>query len=295
MRKPWTGRSLASEAERWVIEALRAIPGHTLPSWGVHKAVYELREGGLVKPDAVPYYWYKHGPYSEVLDSAIKLLVAKGDLQTTAVEGGRTVTLQPRLIEPPSRDVEPILVGFSRYNTNQRNRSIYLDHAPTDFQPAYRLDYLDALTDWSKIGHRSAIESGPGSLARAQRALQKAETVWPDDTPYEQVLPAFIDYVSIMSSYTGDPELAAGHANTLLDDGKAMWNTFAQALRIAAHDPFYDDQLDAWERALHHHVDELTRINRERWNDPTLVPHVKVPTSGDARMLSYLLDDQVKE
>jgi hypothetical protein len=231
-----------------------------------HKIIYRLQET-MEREDLenklggkVPYYWYEQGPYSEVVEQARNELLESGEIEEDKSQGGveiyriGTVKSENEVDDTVKMTLESICNNYNFYAINQEIEEIYEEFAPVKFQKYYKFSFLPYLEE--TVNH---IESSQSNLAdhlemsdarysNLRRRLIKSQACLPRDEEYREfsaLFGRFFDAAKLhIKMLEADEEIES--ARTLQNLSIDMWELFAQFIRIAHHDEYYDKRVESW-------------------------------------------------
>lgn len=261
---------LQSEVVSHLIQQIyRGRPNLKLPKTAVHKLLFKVRVA-LPEDDPIrknlPFYWYKYGPYSEVVESTIDTLKLTGILQEEKTDKG-VLLLKPthrltdsvNVLEDVSATVEKLVKEIDPFHIEHFVNQVYRDDAPYEFMPRYKMDYL--------VQFKKYLTSHPANQCTLNRFL--GDSISPDVDRLENIIydceaelveePLFDEFNDEFTSYVS----GAGKAFDMIrkDEGNAypitkmtsetsinIWLTFAKGVRILdkGHDEYYDGKLEQW-------------------------------------------------
>lgn len=271
---------------RLIQQVYRTRPDIKLPKTAIHKILFKVR-ATLPEKDQIrehlPYYWYKYGPYSDVVETSIKNLKRRGILREEKTKTGISLlVLNPSravlgtipdqtlaVVESVARDIDPFHIGTF---VNQ----IYRDYAPYEFMSHYKIDFLITLKDYHTSHQADQMTLNPWwsgeldtpEINRLEGMLYDCEAMLVDEPLFERFNDEFMAYVSGTGKAFDIARKNESAAYPLIEatyaSAKAIWYTFAKGVRIQdkGHDGYYDRRLKEWnleyQRAL---SDLIPKVN----------------------------------
>ena len=225
----------------------------------IQKAVFKIKmELGENHPlyDQLPFYWFEHGPFSNVVSKQFRELKNNNCTQYSS----HTVFLDDKSynkFRPESDliDEYPIINSisdriFKDQNVffNKFDEDIYLDYGPFPFMHPFKYVLYETTRDDDLF---SSLESD-NYLDVFYECLSQL--------PYDDLL---VDFSVLFSRLYNRLELI-NDENQLLNTWayiippvQLSWLTFARWVRIYKHDAFYNDKIDSWKINLEKSVKHL--------------------------------------
>jgi len=161
--------------------------------------------------EQLPFYWYRYGPYSEVVESSVDALKVQGILREEKTQTGKSLLLlnnRPAAWGSVCEETSAVVGRMEReidpYNIEALVYRIYREDAPYEFMPRYRLDYLAPLEsclakhpkDQRTLNLGYPDGSDGRDLDRIEDALYGCEAVLLEEEPFEGFTEEFTAYVS---------------------------------------------------------------------------------------------------
>lgn len=305
---------------RLIRQIYQVRPELKLPEAAIHSVLFKVRaafpENGRERKE-LPFYWYRSGPCSEVVESSIEALTLQGILREEKTQAGRTLlalNARPAAVGSVCEDDASAVVGsivkeIDLYRIETFVNRIYRDYAPYEFMPRYNVDFLAPLKDYlaSHPEGRPTLnrwrpdgdDPGVPDIERLEDALYRCEAVLVEEPLIERFNDEFTTYVSGAGKafdiargdeQTAYPVIEATHATA-----REIWRTFAEGVRIleGGHDRYYNRRLGQWEQEYHEALSALTpkvrayvRYVRE---SACLLPS-REPDRRTTRILSSLIE-----
>jgi len=189
---------------RLIRQIYQVRPDLKLPEAAIHAVLFEVRRA-LPRDnpgrERLPFYWYTHGPYSEIVRSSIEDLERRGILREETKAGKTLLVLDARpaavgcVCEDELwrivREIDPLEAFINR---------IYRDHAPYEFMPRYRVDFIASLEGYI--------------ASRPEGTLDRGSTAW--KTLSTRVRPCSWKNPSSRGSTTSLPRTSLGPGRLLI-------------------------------------------------------------------------------
>ena len=278
---------------RLIKQIYQVRPELKLPRATVHTILFTVRaalpEKGRERRD-LPFYWYKYGPYSEVVESSIKALTLQGILREEETETGKTLLVlsaRPAAVSSVCEDDASAVVGrvvreIDPCDIEAFVNRIYRNHAPYEFMPRYRVNFLAPFKDYLAAhpeGQRTLNQWYPGEgnpktpdIDRLEDALYRCEAVLVEEPLFERFNEEFTAYVSgagkAFDIARKDESIAYPVIRATYASARETWYVFAGGVRIldGGHDAYYNGRLRQWEQeyreALAALVPKVSAYNR---------------------------------
>ena len=226
----------------------------------IQKLFYHLRErledDNSVR-ELLPYYWYIDGTVSDTVKEAVDLGLESGVLEsspTTRTGSGewyeRTDEHVPSSnaesddLETARRELERVLAEDYELFTGHEDKveDVYED-APYEFQRYFKLNILFSI-DGFAAGR--PLHLGTDNLASE---IGTAEAYLPLEPAFEEFNRLFSRYVNTAKRYLDHvDEDSRELADRFKHLSESVWRLYCEQLRLLEHDPYYDSEIDAWER-----------------------------------------------
>lgn len=262
-----------------------------LPRLHIHKFLYkvknELSESNPIK-DYIPFYWYMHGPFSEVININIDdILVGhqKGGYELLDLRKGFEKNIgfpKDKYFEEFKDKLKTIVKpknlfkGFYMFRNN-----IYRD-APCPF--IYIYDYFkNNVRDYSEKSQLTLYEASGiyDEIDKLENILYKCENELPSEYLFKHFNDSFSSFVTgatrVFNMVRKDGKSILYSKELLPHTTDIIWETFAYGARILYHDRYYKNRLKDWEYIynnslfdLQYHVDNFnTNVLKEIRNRST--------------------------
>lgn len=248
-----------------------------------------LPDDNHVKGD-LAYYWYREGPYSQVVYVSLDQMVRDGLVMPHATAGSKTYHLVPgRARQPIVTDAdldvarrEIGLVASENPNASDAIRSTY-EKAPFKWYTTYNREFKPKFKRYCRdaLAGRDGIYTDSAMLEQ----LDDAVLDYPTDPEFMEHRMNFMDFAKIVNAFLRrNPDHAAKDTlvwlSALCSD---IWETFAYRVRMHHHDAPYDGHAKVWAEAYDKALGELDRETAKRMkqfgdvgvNEPDLAPEIK--------------------
>ena len=236
----------------------------------IQKTIFKIKmELGLDHPlfDYLPFYWYEHGPFSNVVSKQFRQLKNNNCAQHSS----HTVFLDDKSFNEFSQgnnliDQFPIINTisdkiFADSNSffNKFDEDIYLDYAPFHFMHPFKYVLYENTRDddlFSSLVPDNYLNVFYDCLS---------------DLPYDNLL---VDFSVLFSRIFSRLELLNDENQFLNNWGyiiqpvQLSWLTFARWVRIPNHDTFYNDDIGSWKYELENHIKILNK-SVDKFEDKT--------------------------
>jgi hypothetical protein len=245
-----------------------------LTKTAIHKILFKLRTDlpvGHQVRTCLPFYWYNHGPFSEVVGSVIDEMKDNNSLDEEEDQNGyallfpaRNVLNDSGIFSEVNEKLSTIVQSVNVYRLDSFVDRIYRENAPYEFMPLYKLDFLKNLED--AIFHITSDSTNNQQINRLENVLFECEASLVDE-------PLFRDYNQKFSNFTSSMErsftlIRAGEscskpvAQIIQMPAVEVWYTFACGVRILepAHDQYYNDKLPVWRTEFQDYYGNMVTI-----------------------------------
>jgi hypothetical protein len=256
-------------------------PGNIFAEYHIHKILYQYKKN--VKGEFpqlskdLPFYWYKHGAYSQpvrkwlTILSEDKILTRSDSFGAYGNEGSLftinksrlSVPFHPNLKQKAIDELYGIVRSFrslkeklcreeSHDNPGKLfNKILYEKYAPFPFQTLYNMTYLELINNISFSNKRSFKRQ----IAEIKSSLCECEAVLPVEEPlFNEYNELFISYVTstnrLLRYYERDGDNYSHITSILIPMSNTVWDTFADGVRILdkghEYESYYSDDIPAW-------------------------------------------------
>ena len=232
----------------------------------IQKAIFKIKmELGRDHPlfDYLPFYWYEHGPFSDV--------VSKQFIELKNNSSSHTVFLDDKLFEefsqgnslidqyPIINDISDRIFEDSNLFFNKFDEDIYLDYAPFPFMHPFKYVLYETTRDddlFSSLVSDDYLNVFYDCLS---------------NLPYDNLL---VDFSVLFSRLFSRLELINEEHQFLNNWAyiilpvQLSWLTFARWVRIYKHDAFYNDEIDSWKSELEKYI-KILNSSVDKFEDKT--------------------------
>ena len=215
------------------------------------KVKQQLPYGNYIK-GRLAYYWYKDGPYSEIVDAGISQLVLDGNLKKTTVRGttyelDAQKGLAPMITYDDDMNEARNVIGRmteSFVNIHDTIQDIY-DEAPYEWYGVYNYTFrnkFETYCDSIINGHASSVDNND-----IQDALDDAVLKYPPLPEFIEHRQIFMDFAKMLNAFLqSDIRANKDHLDTLQQLSADIWDVFAHGVRVKNHDDYYSGRVESW-------------------------------------------------
>lgn len=220
-----------------------------------------LSDDNRVKRD-LAYYWYREGPYSEVVYANFDRMISSG--LVLKLHATNAYRLAPERAMKPissSDDLEESRREIGRTakefpNVHDAVKRAY-EAAPFKWYDTYNLKFRPKFESHCKdvLAGRESRHSAQEALGWLDDAVLDYPTI-PEFMGHQMI---FMDFAKVLNafmrrdSYHTDKDMVA----TLRGLCGSMWDAFAYGVRVYRHDPQYNDRVGEWTSMYKREVDRL--------------------------------------
>jgi hypothetical protein len=210
-----------------------------------------------------PFYWYLHGPYSEPVEDAFRIL--DGIYITKKPYNNYSLyEIDPQLnfeieynLDLIDSDVYKIVSKLLKEEIFFHiEEKVYRHYAPYEFMPLYKLDFLETIKDEKVLGLDKAIKIGYKSESK-----MPAESYYLD---YEDIFSEFLVSLDRLNSN----EKGEFYFSEILKESINAWNVFAQGVRVKHYEscPQYENKKSTWDNLFNESL-SIFSMEIERFSD----------------------------
>jgi len=219
--------------------------------------------------DSLPFYWYKHGPFSEVIQQELTTLYEEEVFSQITTENGVVLyrlKKTPKVINEKSFLVAhtvltQIISETDLFRLHDKLKEIYVN-APYEFMPNYKMDYLERIREYRELVD---LEKDNQKFLKEYKerlvaCLYECESLLPLDetfSEFNQIFANMVGEITTFMSLNKDDDLF------LLDEclkvSLEAWDCFAKGVRLEHHDSYYDDKVPAWKKDFSDSVKRFTK------------------------------------
>ncbi|MFH1391209.1 MAG: hypothetical protein ABIH20_02755 [Candidatus Diapherotrites archaeon] len=236
-----------------------------------HKLLFDLKQKVDNKEirDALQFYWYKHGPFSETVKQELVSLYNENIFSQTVSENGFVFYRLEKRISLPNEGhfsvakkvLNQIIIETDLFKLNNKVKEIY-DNAPYKFMKNYKHDYLERIREFKYF-----IETGEENEKFLENYKEKltdslygCESLLPFDKTFSEFNQVFANMVGEITTFMS---MNNGKDLFLLDESlrvsEEAWECFAKGLRLEHHDSFYDKKVPFWKKDFSDSVKRFTK------------------------------------
>ncbi len=232
----------------------------------VHKIIFKITQEATNEnfKKAAPFYWYKYGPFSELVETALDDLLLSEALTEVRVSEDTTLLaltdmgkeLCIKMYEELGRDMIPeseikILKNMVRkanlFKFDKYIKEIYDNYAPYRFMNIYKFGFLPT---FEKYVHCRVVEGQSflfpkQEIEEIEYLLYECEANLPKDRLFKSFNESFSNYTTTLSRCL-EAEKSYENLSIALELAKDIWLTFAGGVRIFAHDEYYKNKIVYW-------------------------------------------------
>ncbi|MBI1658078.1 MAG: hypothetical protein IS632_04805 [Thaumarchaeota archaeon] len=266
----WPPNQTVQEAIRVAMQRLSKDGKRRVTKKHILKVLFLARErlpdGNSVKQE-LAYYWYKEGPYSEIVDANIDHMMDAGLVSFHKTDTSQTYKLKP------SRALKPVASGVDVDLAKDEISQVAYDNS--DVTAAVKSAYRVAPHKWyttynRRFGpridrHFEDILAGRTCRHSSQEILSELDDAvldYPTDPNLMGHRMAFMDCAKMLNAFLRRESYHTDKDTTemLQNLCAAVWDVFAYGMRVYHHDPQYDSRMEKW---MAKYNEELHNLDRE--------------------------------
>ena len=217
------------------------------------KAKQCLPDSNPIK-DALPYYWYKDGPYSSLIYKTIDHLQADGMIAPSSSTYQTYLFDRDRINIPLSQSdehmdeakaaVADVVDGFTHIEALVGD--IYRT-APYRWYDTYNLKFK---VRFNNFCDKMSTNNNSGGYTRKDilHALDDAVIDFPQFPDFPELRRTFMRFARLLNSFlrTDDCMEHKEMFPIFKKISNSVWDVFAYGVRIEYHDDYYDEEIDRW-------------------------------------------------
>ena len=249
-----------------------------------------LHDGNPIRR-LLAYYWYLEGPYSEVIDNNLTLLVRSGRIKKYKTDKSETYKLVSKYA------LRPMVRHDADIDEAVREIRTVVDEVP-DRHGAVARAYEIAPYRWYKtygLEFRPKFESHCKDLLAGRESRYADEKIldmlddavldYPSGRAFIHHRMIFMDFAKMLNSFLRWDSYRTSNdmMKTLLELSDEIWDVFARMARIHNHDEYYDDRVAGWKAAYKQKSDVLNGVILKRMkefdavvvDETRLAPHIE--------------------
>ena len=248
----------------------------------VQKVIYQVKmDLGEDHPlyDKIPYYWYYHGPYCELVSDTLNEIKVNNNFSNE----------YPVLLDfPESMDSIDNLLDKGDYVYADLTEDIYKKYAPLEVMHLFKYEIFNPTENEEFLG------DGKEYFNVFMECYHKLL-----DVPFLDEFMTIFSGLTLQIGFLNDSNNIGECWGMLRSPIRNSWFTFAEALRIYYHDQYYDEISEKWnvvfDNSLKEFEDELFNLYHNSFDfiDQSLYGSY---TEGEKRVIDstlgvYLQDD----
>ena len=219
------------------------------------------------------FYWYKDGPYSEIIENNLKMLVDDRKVSRSKTDKWETYKLAPEhasrvivtynnFMDEAAGEVRHVVGEFA--NVDDIVRCVYETAAPTPWYVSYRLEFMPKFEVYCRD-----IREGRESRHAPKQILEFLDNAvldFPTAHEFLGIRMIFMDFAKILNAFLRWD--AHCTRSDLSDELSIMcndiWETFAYGMRVHHHDPHYERYMASWKSRYEQELHKLDRATLKR-------------------------------
>jgi len=206
----------------------------------IYKIKMELGDQHLLY-DKIPYYWYYHGPFSEVVKRSyrhLKVYCTHVKDDKIAIKPEHIPNYQKNKITKEFSEVEAInytIVDKGKYIYSNLAEDIYKDYAPCKFIYHYKYKVFN-LTD------KEHFESDGNEFLKLLKHCESQLQHKDFELNYSIIFTKLVMAIDFLN----DEQLIADYWTGIKQHLRELWFSYAKGLRIKNHEDYYDNKNQLW-------------------------------------------------
>ena len=213
------------------------------------------------------YYWYRDGPFSEIVYANIDRLSESGII--TKSTNYETYTLVARHAMAPLKAADPAEHVDAAKAEIRRATDAFLsigaaveeiyEHAPYAWYRTYKSEFMAKFESYCK----SILEERDSRYTNEdiEDLLDEAILAYPTLPEFVDHKMIFMDFSKILNAFLHSDDADHGirmeMLRVLLNLSKEIWNGFGEIARIGYHDEYYNDKVGKWISDYKDHMSAL--------------------------------------
>ena len=236
----------------------------------IQKVIFKIKmELGHNHPlfDYLPFYWYEHGPFSNVVSKQFRQLRNNNCIQYSL----HTVFLYDKSFDvfsnhnslideyPIINSISDRIIADSNLFFNKFDEDIYLDYAPFSFMHPFKYVLFETTRDdelFSSLVSDNYLDVFYDCLS---------------NLPYDNVLVdfslSFSRLFSRLELINDENQFLNSWAHIILPV-QLSWLTFVRWVRIYNHDAFYEEEIGSWKNELEDYI-KIFNSSVDKFEDKT--------------------------
>jgi len=275
-----------------------------LTKTAIQKILFKLRTELPVEHEVrtyLSYYWYNHGPFSEIVGSVIEEMKNTNNIVEEEDRNGYSLLSLPfanqlndsGISDEVNLKLLEIVQSVNVYRLDSFVDRIYRDNAPYEFMPLYKLDFLKNLDD--AVYHITTDSGSSQQMNHLENVLFDCESALVEESLFKEYNQKFSKFVTAMQRSfdlmrDGEP-CSKVLAYKIQEPAEEVWYTFAHGVRILdpAHDPYYNDKIPSWHIAFNTYYDNMVALvdvfSKTSLNYHLLAPNAPHPPDRKTRTI----------
>ena len=242
--------------------------------------------------DALPYYWYRDGPYSTLIYETVDRLQKDGLISESSSEY-KTYSFDRSKINIPLMHsdkhmdeakivIDSIIDEFT--HTDMLVKNVYRT-APYKWYGTYKLKFK---VRFSNFCNKASSNNSTETYSREDilRELEDAVLDFPRFPDFLELRRIFMRFARVLNSFLHtDNCLEHKDMFPILDRiSNSIWNVFAYGVRINHHDDYYEKNVDKW---VEMYENEMARLDTDLRREQEKIKQVSTYT---VRLASDIID-----
>lgn len=235
----------------------------------LYQVKMELPQNNIIK-NKLAYYWYKHGPFSQVVYDNFENMknnqIQRIDEPQLEIYKYSEEHLRKQLAD--TEDIKKsrtmIVNKVEQFvNMNKLINDVYSKYAPTKFYISYNIDlrnrfdnFCSYILDYKKTSSKNRYKKTDVDefLSQAIIDLPKTKFFFQFRCIFNDFSKAVYELLEIKSDYNKNEKELLSKVRELSND---IWNVFSYGIRIEKHDEFYNPCEKSWNDK---YVKEITKL-----------------------------------
>jgi hypothetical protein len=281
-----------------------------LPKKTIQKILFRLNKklpsDSHIK-NAIPFYWFLAGPYSEKIDMGVSIMKSEqlllDDDSIYELYKFNPDSLHHRFLDHNNTDLQKAreiisneikqIRGFSNL---QLIKEVYED-APLLFYPSYKSRFLVHFESFCNY-HLEQNEDLQilFSVDDILESLEKTKLSLPTDPIFEKFNEIYKEFVIMITKVLDYDKKNDSEFLTVLQPlanlANMIWNVFAHGARILEHDDFYQSKIQLWNKMFN---DQTTQLEENMSKISALVTNVLHITLHEKHQVRSVEDKEFRQ
>ena len=232
------------------------------------QAKERLSDGSPIK-DALPYYWYKNGPYSTLIYKVVDDLQTAGMI-TKSNSRYKTYLFDRAKIDIPLTRADAHMAEAKSAITDIVDEFTHIealvgdvyDDAPYRWYDTYNLKFKVRFNNFCDTAASARGNAREYILGDILNALEDAVLDFPPFPNFPELRRTFMRFARLLNSFL-QTDGCMEHKDVFLamkDISNAVWDVFAYGVRIKFHDAYYDGEVGKW---IARYKEELAKLDAD--------------------------------